>query len=145
MKFAPRIFIIPQRVMQTPAPSPEYIKSLCFSLSVGQQIDTVKTAEKLTSIGYTRVPRVSVRGEFSLRGEVLDIFLPESEDAVRIIFDFDTIEKIKTFDAENQTTSSSVNSVLIYPMKEVILNETLTAKLEEKLSDSETVSAEKTD
>ncbi|WP_288715934.1 CarD family transcriptional regulator, partial [uncultured Treponema sp.] len=145
MKFALRIFIIPQRVMQTPAPSPEYIKSLCFSLSVGQQIDTVKTAEKLTSIGYTRVPRVSVRGEFSLRGEVLDIFLPESEDAVRIIFDFDTIEKIKTFDVENQTTSSSVNSVLIYPMKEVIWNETLIAKLEEKLSDSETVSAEKTD
>ena len=144
MKFAPRIFIIPQRVMQTPAPSPEYIKSLCFSLSVGQQIDTVKTAEKLTSIGYTRVPRVSVRGEFSLRGEVLDIFLPESEDAMRIIFDFDTIEKIKTFDAENQTTSSSVNSVLIYPMKEVIWNETLIEKLEEKLSDSETVAAEKT-
>lgn len=134
LRFCPRIFIVPQRVMQTPAPPPEYISSLCFRLSAGQHLDTVRIAEKLSEIGYTRVPRVTVRGEFSLRGEVLDIFLPESETAARIIFDFDIIEKIKTFNTEDQTTTGTIDSLLVYPMKEVIWNETLIATLEEKLN-----------
>lgn len=134
LRFCPRIFIVPQRVMQTPAPPPEYISSLCFRLSAGQHLDTVRIAEKLSEIGYTRVPRVTVRGEFSLRGEVLDIFLPESETAARIIFDFDIIEKIKTFNTEDQTTTGTIDSLLVYPMKEVIWDETLIATLEEKLN-----------
>lgn len=126
---SPRIFIIPQKVMLTPVPPPEYMTALCFELSKGKQIDTMKIAQRLSEIGYTRVPRVTVRGEFSIRGEVLDIFLPDSENAVRINFDFDTIEKIKTFDTETQTTIKTVDSVLVYPMKEVVWNEALLEKL----------------
>ena len=132
----PRIFIIPQRVAETPLPPPEYIRSLIFKLKRKQQIDTVNIAEKLTKIGYTRVPRVGVPGEFSLRGEVLDIFLPSEELAVRIVFDFDEIEEIKTFDPETQTTVEKIDSVLIYPMKEITWDDGLIAKLEEILDDT---------
>ena len=131
----PRIFIITQRVMQTPVPPAEYIRSLSFSLQAGQQIDTAKIAEKLVKIGYIRVPRVSMPGEFSLRGEVLDIFLPEEEMATRIVFDFDEIETIKSFSPENQSTLEKLESVLIYPMKEVVWNEELISKLENLLQD----------
>lgn len=137
LKLKPRIFIVPQKVFISPVPDPDYIKSLIFSLNKGQQIDTIKIAQKLTSIGYTRVPKVSVRGEFSLRGEVLDIFLPEAENAVRIQFDFDEIENIKTFDTTTQATLSSLQSILIYPMKEVIWNDELISRLKEKLKDPE--------
>lgn len=133
----PEIFILTQRVFQTPLPPPSFILENVFTLSKGQKIDTVKIAEKLSSLGYMRVPKVSVKGEFSLRGEVLDIFLPDSENGVRIIFDFDQIEKIKSFNTENQTTLDTLDSILIYPMKEVIWNEELINILEEKLSDSE--------
>ena len=136
-KFKPRIFIVPLRVFQTPVPSPEYIRSLVFRISEGQQIDTVKIAEKLTSIGYTRVPKVSVPGEFSLRGEVLDIYLPEEENATRIVFDFDQVESIKTFNAENQTSIKKIESILIYPMKEVIWDDSLITKLEDIFADYE--------
>lgn len=135
--FHPEIFIVPLRVFLTPTPSPEYIKDIGFSFKKGERIDTVSVSEKLSEIGYTRVPRVTVRGEFSLRGEVLDIFLPEEELAFRIIFDFDKIEQIKTFDVINQNTVSSLENVKIYPMKEVIWNENLIHTLEEKLSDRE--------
>lgn len=135
LKLEPRIFIIPQKVFQTPLADPEYTKSLLFFLTKGQNIDTVKIAEKLTKIGYTRVPKVSVRGEFSLRGEVLDIFLPEAESANRIIFDFDTIENIKTFDPITQTTLKSQDKLLIYPMKEVIWTDELLSTLKEKLNE----------
>lgn len=135
--FHPEIFIVSLRVFLTPTPSPEYIKDIGFSFKKGETIDTVSVSEKLSEIGYTRVPRVTVRGEFSLRGEVLDIFLPEEELAFRIIFDFDKIEQIKAFDVINQNTVSSLENVKIYPMKEVIWNENLIHTLEEKLSDRE--------
>lgn len=135
--FHPEIFIVPLRGFLTPTPSPEYIKDIGFSFKKGETIDTVSVSEKLSEIGYTRVPRVTVRGEFSLRGEVLDIFLPEEDLAFRIIFDFDKIEQIKTFDVINQNTVSALENVKIYPMKEVIWNENLIQTLEEKLSDRE--------
>lgn len=130
MKFKPKIFIVPLRVMLSPLPPPEYIRSHIFGLEKKQQIDTIKLSEKLADNGYTRVPRVTVPGEFSLRGEVLDIFLPEEENPARIIFDFDQIEEIKIFDADNQTTIKNIESVIIYPMKEVIWTPELIEKLE---------------
>ena len=131
------IFIVPLKVFLTPTPPPEYIKNVGFSFEKGMTIDTMSVSEKLSAIGYTRVPRVSVRGEFSLRGEVLDIFLPDEELACRIIFDFEKIEQIRTFDVAGQNTVSSIESVLIYPMKEVIWDETLSSVLKKKLSDTE--------
>ncbi len=129
-KLKPRIFIIPLRILLSPLPNPEYIRSLIFGLSKAQKIDTISLSEKLTKNGYLRVPRVQVAGEFSLRGEVLDIFLPEDENPTRIIFDFDKIEEIKIFDSDNQTTIKKIDSVIIYPMKEVIWNSELIKKLE---------------
>ena len=118
-----RIFIFTQRTFLQTLPPPEYIKSLTFSLKKGDSFDTTKIAQKIVELGYIRVPKVNVRGEFSLRGEVLDIFLPCDEYATRIIFDFDEIESIKEFEADNQVTVGSKDSVLIYPMKEVLWNE----------------------
>ncbi len=128
-----RIFIFTQRSFMSPLPPPDYIKQHCFTFRKGDQLNTTKIADKLTSLGYTRVPKVNVRGEFSLRGEVLDIFLPNDELATRIIFDFDQIEQIKTFEAENQTTVGNLDNLLIYPMKEVIWTPELISKAEEEL------------
>ena len=118
-----RIFIFTQKTFLQPLPPPDYIKSLTFSLKKGDSFDTTKIAQKIVDLGYIRVPKVNVRGEFSLRGEVLDIFLPCDEFATRIIFDFDEIESIKEFETDNQVTVDSKDSVLIYPMKEVLWNE----------------------
>ncbi len=87
----PRVFIIPERAFLSPVPNPEYIRSLVFSIYKGQNIDPIELANKLTSLGYIRVPKVGVGGEFTLRGEVLDIFTPGESLATRIIFDFDEV------------------------------------------------------
>lgn len=127
----PRIFLITQRALQSPVPQPEYLRSLIFSLSKGQTIDPADIAEKLSKTGYIRVQKVSVPGEFTLRGEVLDIFTPGGKEAHRIIFDFDQIEGIKTFDPETQSTTSSKDNVLIFPMKEIIWDQTFINRLEQ--------------
>lgn len=126
----PRVFIVTQRSLQTPLPSPDYLRSLIFSLHKGSEIDPVTLAEKLASLGYIRVPKVGVPGEFTLRGEVLDIFTPGEENPSRILFDFDEVSSIKSFDAESQSTKESLESLLVYPMKEVVWNDGLIAELE---------------
>jgi len=126
----PRIFLVTQRALQSPVPSPEYLKSLIFSLYKGQVIDPADIAEKLSRLGYLRVARVSIPGEFTLRGEVLDIYPPGSINAVRIHFDFDQINAIKTFSPETQSTMETIDNVLIFPMKEVIWNNEFIKKIE---------------
>ena len=128
-----RIFVMNQRAFLTPVPPAEYLKKNIFTLEKGQSLDTIEIANKLTSLGYTRVPKVSVAGEFALRGEVLDIFLPCEEYAYRIVFDFDEIENIKTFTPENQATVQSVSRIIIYPSKEILWTTDLVNSLEEKL------------
>ena len=132
---SPRIFIITQRSFMSALPPPEYTRGFSFSLKKGYLIDTVKIAAKLTEIGYTRVSRVNVRGEFSLRGEVLDIFLPLEENPVRIVFDFDTIESLKEFETDSQITLKSREKITICPTKEVLWTDELVEKLRTKLKE----------
>ena len=132
---SPRIFIITQRSFMSALPPPEYTRGFSFSLKKGDLIDTVKIAQKLTEIGYIRVSRVNVRGEFSLRGEVLDIFLPLEENPVRIVFDFDTIESLKEFETDSQITLKSREKITICPTKEVLWTEELVEKLRAKLKE----------
>lgn len=130
-----RIFIVTQRSFISPLPKPEYLKDFSFRLKKGDVLDTVKISDKLSKLGYTRVSKVTVRGEFSLRGEVLDIFVPCDENASRIIFDFDTIEKIKSFDATNQATIDTKEEVFIHPLKEIIWTDELVSIAEKKLQE----------
>ncbi len=131
----PRIFIFTQRAFMSPLPSPEYLQKLSFKLNKGDKLDTTNIAQKLAAMGYTRVPKVNVRGEFSLRGEVLDIFLPCDEHASRVIFDFDEIESFKEFEADTQATVGSKKDLLIYPTKEVLWTPELIEKARERMDE----------
>ena len=135
-RMQPEIFIVPQKVFEGHVPPAAYIRSLLVEFQRGQRIDTMSIAERLSSLGYTRVPRVGMPGEFSLRGEVLDIFLPGEELAARVLFDFDSIEEIKSFDPETQATVAKLERLLVYPMKEVIWTQELTDRLEAILEEA---------
>ena len=110
--------ILPERAFLSPLPPPEYIKQLLVRLEPGGIIDTASLAGTLASYGYTRVPRVQVRGEFALRGEVFDILLGDS--AFRVLFDYDRIESIRRFDPLTQSGLEKVGELAIYPMKELV-------------------------
>ena len=134
-KTKPRIFLFTQRAFMSPLPNPEYLGNLSFKLNKGDKLDTTSIAQKLSTMGYTRVPKVNVRGEFSLRGEVLDIFLPCDEHASRVIFDFDEIESFKEFETDTQTTIGSKENLLIYPTKEVLWTEELIEKARDRMAE----------
>ena len=114
------IVIIPERAFLSPVPPPDYIKQLLVTFSPGGIINTTALAEKLTGYGYTRVPRVQLRGEFALRGEILDIQMGNEDKTYRILFDFDRIESIKRFDPLSQSSLEKVSELTIHPLKEVL-------------------------
>ncbi|UTC47839.1 transcription-repair coupling factor [Treponema vincentii] len=131
------VTVMTQRAFLTPVPPPDYLKTLTCTLYKGKEIDTEKIASLLVQWGYTRVPRVSVRGEFALRGEVLDVCAAANKGsqhtAYRIQFDFNTIEKIKSFDMHTQASVEEFGSLTLYPMKEVIWDDERIASLERNM------------
>ncbi|MBR4629534.1 MAG: transcription-repair coupling factor [Treponema sp.] len=130
----PRIFLMSQRSLLAPVPDPNFLKEKIFSVHKMQCVDPTVLAEKLSALGYSKVPKVCVPGEFTLRGEVLDVFTPGEEFPTRIVFDFDTIESMKSFKVESQATIAAKDSLLVYPMKEVIWDEELVEKLDAEFS-----------
>ena len=102
---------------------PNDFYQLCITLQRGRGINPQTIAQKLSGAGYERTPRVSVPGEFALRGEVLDVYPAGFEEALRIVFEFDTVEQIRYFDPVSQNSGDSLESVTIPPMREWLFTE----------------------
>ncbi|MFV0499226.1 MAG: DEAD/DEAH box helicase, partial [Bacilli bacterium] len=90
-------------------------KDNTISLSVGTKISYKKLEEFLTANNYKRVDLVSMSGEFSFRGHILDIYLDNLENPVRIEFWDDEIDSIRFFDLLSQRSIQEINSTIIYP------------------------------
>jgi transcription-repair coupling factor (superfamily II helicase) len=101
-------------------PERSYLEKKLVVLRKGQRIDPQGLAALLASYGYLRVPKVSIHGEFALRGEVLDVYLPGHEEAYRILLEFDSIAEIRTFSPETQASLQSVGEVILHPGREVL-------------------------
>lgn len=114
------VIVVPERAFLTPLAPPDYFSSLLFQLEEGGAIDTSSLAERLSSYGYTRVPRVQLQGEFAVRGEVIDLLMAGDDKAYRILFDFDKIESIKRFDPVDQSGLNRVKTCSVRPLKEVV-------------------------
>lgn len=100
----------------------DFIDSL-IKLKKGTDINISEFINKLISLGYKRVPKTMQIGEFSVRGEVIDIYSGCSEKPIRINF-FDTeIERIRYFNTENQIgEKEEIDEVVIFPINEIVID-----------------------
>jgi len=87
------------------APSPAALRSARSSLKPGNSLDPGELAKSLTEHGYERVPSVSARGQFAVRGGILDLFAWQAAKPLRLEF-FDTdLESIREFDLDSQAST----------------------------------------
>ena len=91
-------------------------------MAPGKQLDMDVLTQQLSADGFERVPTVRERGEFAVRGGILDIFVPGSEEPVRLDFFGDTLESIRTFDPASQRTTGQLHSFSLNSMSEITLN-----------------------
>jgi len=99
----------------------KFLAPLFLDLTKGCDAPFNEMPEILTNLGYKRVPIVSDKGEFAVRGGIIDLFPITSTDPYRIEFFDDTVEQIRTFDSVGQKTIQFVEQISISPATELPL------------------------
>ena len=97
------------------------LSAYCETISVGDVLDRDSLAEKLLAGGYIRSALVEEKGEFSLRGNILDIFVPCADGPVRLELMGDELESLRLFDASSQRSIKETDEFTITPARDLIL------------------------
>lgn len=96
------VIITSLRAFCLPLPPKNAIESQTLSIKCGQSLDTMKVADMLAQGSYYRNDSTTMPGEFTIRGEVVDIFPYGAQLPVRIYLDWDRVEKICFFEPLTQ-------------------------------------------
>lgn len=97
---------------------PERLGALHLVLKVGKEVPFKELADVLSEMGYHRKPVAADKGEFAVRGGIIDIFPVSSPDPFRIEFAEDTIESIRSYDPIGQVSIGKVDQIVITPGEE---------------------------
>ena len=104
-------------------PDPTVFDASVLTFEIGQECEQRKLNNQLLSLGYKKVTQVQSQGEFSIRGDILDIFETSQISPFRIEFFGDEIDGIRKFDTESQLSKESLSQVQIFPASDVLLTE----------------------
>ncbi len=103
----PKILVASLQGIYTPLASIEQMERDLISLRVGEELDISRLQDRLAGRGHTRQPLVERPGEFSVRGDVLDLWLHASAEPLRIELFDEEIESLRSFDPENQRSTQT--------------------------------------
>ena len=95
-----------------------YKNTLNFKVGDSENLETIK--QKLVELGYVRCDLIEGRGQFSVRGGIVDISVNEKE-GVRLEFWGDEIDSIRYFNVVSQRSTENIDKITIYPAHEYIL------------------------
>ena len=109
----PDILLASSAAVMSPAPPPEKMRSSELTLKKGMELPLGRLAEMLVEMDYDDEPEVTQPGEFSRRGGLIDIFSPAQNYPARIEYWGDTIDSIRQFTPETQ---SSVREISEYKL-----------------------------
>lgn len=104
-------------------PSPKTYSESQLNFLVGDFYNLDKIVKILSNVGYQKVSQVLNPGEFSRRGDIVDIYEITADYPYRLEFFGDEVDGIRQFDAQTQKSLSNVEQVTIYPADELILSE----------------------
>jgi transcription-repair coupling factor (superfamily II helicase) len=93
-----------------------------YSADVGADVDMGGLERYFAINGYHRASTVSERGEFAVRGGVIDVFPPGAAEPVRLDLFGDTLEAIRAFDRETQRSTRQLRRVDLLPVSEALLD-----------------------
>jgi transcription-repair coupling factor (superfamily II helicase) len=124
----PKIIVAPIRSVLQPQ-----VKGLAdlrpVRLAVGSEVDLAQLGQALVDAAYIRVDLVERRGEFAVRGGIVDVFPPTEEHPVRIDFFGDTVEEIRYFSVADQRSSElTLAEITASPCRELLLTDDVRAR-----------------
>ena len=112
-KFA---IVTTERSLQPHLPFPSTFYDYCLNFKVGIKMCFTDLSKTFSELGYEKVNLVEREGEWSRRGDILDIFPVSSEIPIRLEWLGDELEKIREFDISTQRSLGEVEQVLLTPI-----------------------------
>lgn len=117
----PLIFVASVRAALQPV-SPHVIETDPLRIVAGEESTLDGVTKRLVELAYTRVDMVTRRGEFAVRGGILDVFPPDAAYASRIDFFGDEVDQIRHFSvADQRSAGEPFHSVELWPARELLL------------------------
>ena len=110
-----RAIVATERSLQPHLPPPEVFQSYCLTLQKGMELTSQQLDESLARLGYERVNLVENEGQWSRRGDIVDIFPVSAELPVRLDWFGDELEQLKEFDPATQRSLDRVEQLLLTP------------------------------
>ena len=101
--------------IQRVSPSPYHP----LNLAPGDEMSIDRLARSLADLGYGRTDRVEARGEFAVRGGIVDVFPAQMEHPVRLDFWGDQLDEIRAFSVGSQRSEEAVPRLVAFPAREV--------------------------
>ena len=115
---SPAIVVASAVALMERVPDPE-LRPHRFTLKVGEELDLDETLERLVACGYEREEQVFERGQFAVRGGILDVYPATEERAVRVELFGDEVESLRWFSTFTQRSLSEAEEVEIAPAAEL--------------------------
>ena len=100
---------------------PEVFRRAYREIRTGQQLPLEEVLPALVELGYEREERVAARGQFALRGGILDVWDPTSARPARIELFGDEVESIRAVDVSTQRSREPIPAVSVGPVREFVL------------------------
>jgi transcription-repair coupling factor (superfamily II helicase) len=118
----PRLLVttVPGLVQRVPPISS--VQRASYSARPGEQVEIADLERYFAINGYSRASTVSEKGEFAIRGGVIDVFPPGGEEPVRLDLFGDTLESIRAFDPETQRSTRQLKTITLLPVSEALLD-----------------------
>ncbi|HET9159091.1 MAG TPA: transcription-repair coupling factor, partial [Caulobacteraceae bacterium] len=118
----PRLLVTQIAAALQRTPPKSAITRASYAARTGRDVDITELERYFAVNGYQRASTVSERGEFAIRGGVIDVFPAASEEPVRLDLFGDTLESIRAFDPETQRSTKQLHSVDLLPVSEALLD-----------------------
>jgi transcription-repair coupling factor (superfamily II helicase) len=109
----PHVIIATRAALGQAAPDPAGLKTAVVTLRRGKREPMESTIEALVAAGYERAAQVTTRGQFAVRGGILDLFSWQAQRPVRAEFFGDDVESLREFDVDTQTSVRNLQNVEI--------------------------------
>ncbi len=103
----PYLVIVPIRALVQRVLDAQTLQEKSFLVKCGERVDRDELARRLAGLGYSRESLVTLRGEFSIRGDIIDIY-PSCGFPMRIELFGDEIESIRQFNIDNQRSIDEI-------------------------------------
>ncbi len=111
----PMAIVATARALQSHLPPPAAFAPYCLTLARGMVQDSKILDRQLVSMGYERVPLVEMEGQWSRRGDIVDVFPVAAELPVRLEWFGDDLEQIREFDPSSQRSLDKIDRLVLTP------------------------------